>query len=395
MNNWMNKVSLHRDQTDKGYHKKHVTIIAFVCVFAIAVICVFMISAYKNRVFNSYRVLSEIKRKDSNTVKYMKFKSGLLKYSRDGASGMDSDGTVLFNGSYELHNPSADVCGDYAAIADIGGKEIYVYNGNDSGTRVEVTLPIMQVHVANQGMIAVLLEDKESNVIQLIDPYSKTDGMIVNKRTVVQKNGFPIDIDISEDGKKMVTSYMSVQNGIIQSKVTFYNFGEVGKNKVGGIVGMQDFGDEVIGKVEFVNNDTVCVFGEKSYSIFRMKQESEQIEKKELGKEIKSIFSSEEYIGFVLKNSDGDKKYQVVVYQLDGSNVLDYNVDYKYDTVELYNDEIIFVSGLECNILKINGVEKLHCIFDQNVSYVIPQSSYNKYFLINDKTIDIIKLTEE
>lgn len=306
-----------------------------------------------------------------------------------------SDGSVLFNGSYELHNPSADVCGDYAAIADIGGKEIYVYNGKDSGTKVEVALPIVQVHVANQGMIAVLLEDKESNVIQLIDPYSTSKDMILNSRTVIQKHGFPIDIDISEDGTKMVTSYMSIQNGIIQSKVTFYNFREVGQNEVSRIVGMQDYGDEIIGKVEFVNNDTVCIFGEKTYSIFAMKEKPELIEKKEHAKEVRSIFFNEEYMGFVLENQEGDKKYQVVAYNLTGNKVLDQNVNYKYDTVKLYEDEIIFLSGLECNILKINGVEKLQCAFDQNVSYVIPGSSYNKYFLITDKSINIVKLTEE
>lgn len=378
-------------------HKKHVITIAVFVILAVVIVCIYLVNSYLNRTFNSYKVVDEIERADSNTVKYASYGDKIIKYSRDGASAISDDGSVVWNGSYELQNPTIDMCGDYVAIADVGGTELYVYNGSDSGTKVEVLLPIVEVEVANQGLIAVVMENTDSNLIQLIDPYSsaQVDNVVVEKQTSIQNNGFPVDISISNDGTKMVTNYLSVKNGVIQSQVTFYNFGEVGQNEVDRLVGMKDYGDQVIAKVEFLDNDTVGVYGESSVTLYSMKEINEEIKTLNWDKKINSIFSSSDYFGVILEDGNSEGNYQVCAYDLSGKEVMNENVDYQYTSVELSGSDLIFHSETTCNILRINGTEKFHYEFNKNLSYIFPLNNYTKYYLIDDTNINIIKLTEE
>ena len=65
---------------------------------------------------------------------------------------------------------------------------------------------------------------------------------------------------MSDDGQRLVTTYISISKGLIQSKITFYNFGMVGQNYEDKIVAGFDYGQTLVSKVEFINKDTVCIF---------------------------------------------------------------------------------------------------------------------------------------
>lgn len=374
-------------------HRQHIIAVTCTVVVALVVICIFMVNAYVNRTFNSYQVSNSIKREDTSSVNYISHGENILKYSQDGASEIGQDGKTVWNGSYEMRNPKAVVCDKYVAIADIGGKEIYVFNGNDSGTKVKVTKDIIAIDVAKQGVIAVLLEDDLANQLQLLDPYS-TDQVLVDSQTGIQKNGFPVDIALSDDGTKLVTSYMSVQNGAIKSKLTFYNFGD-GQKKEQKIVGMKDFGSDIVAKVDFINNDTVCAYTDASITLFSMKEVNKQIKKQTFKNPIKSIFNSSEYIGIITEDYSKDSKYLVTVFDTSGSKELSKKINYDYEQVNISGDDIIFTSGVECRILKVNGVEKFHYSFEKSIYRVFPIDDYNKYYLITDNNIEVIKLTEE
>lgn len=376
----------------KRYKKKSRIITVTVVLFAIA-IAAFLINAYFNKTYNSYKVISKIERADSNTVKYISYGENMLKYSRDGASVIDGVGGLIWNGTYEMKEPSADICGDYVAIGDIGSKDLYVFDNVGKTTKLEMLHPIMEVEVASQGVTAVVLDDKDQNYINIID--AKNNKEIVNIKTIVQKNGYPVDISISEDGKKLVTSYLSVSNGIVESKVSFYNFGAVGQSEIDRIVGGFDYHQTIVPKVDFIDNNTVCAYGDDKFTIYSMKEKPSKIYEETFKSEIKSTFSNERYIGFVLKNTEDEKKYQVVVYDLKGKKVLDQNVDYDYNQVLISKNEILFYSDLEWFILKTNGKEKLHHRFKTNISYIMPANQYNRYFIIDQTNINHIKLIKE
>ncbi len=376
-------------------HKKQKLFIALGILLVAVVICVYLVYSYINRIFHDYSVTQEIERQDAGEVQYLPYGDQILKISRDGACAYSSSGNITFNGSYNMRNPQADICEDYVAVADIGGTSIVVFDGSNSGKEITVTLPILQIQVARQGMIAVLMEDKDTNIIKLIKSDTSVDAEVADVVTNVDKNGFPVSIALSDDGKRLVTSYMQVTNGVIKNQVTFYSFSEVGQNEVNRMVGMRDYGDTTIADIKFIGNDSVCVLSDKGFTLFGFSEKSEEVYEKTFDTTIKSVFSTDSYIGFVTEQYDQSDKYQVTVYNTNGKNVYDAPISFAYDKVLMSDKEMIFYSEHECHIIKLNGVEKFASTFDENISSVMAINHYNKYYLITDTNIDIIKLTED
>lgn len=383
-----------RYEVERKKYKRTVLVTSIVVILAVVLIFAYLLQSFFNKSYTGYEVVHTTKRTDSNTVKYVKYKNGVIKYSRDGAQAIDSQGNVLWNGSYDLKDPRVDISDNYVAIADIGGKEVYVFNGKDSGTRLETVLPIIKAEVAAQGVVALLLEDKDTNVISIQYPYDTAKPVKAEMKTGVSEDGYPVDISLSNDGLKLATSYFSVKNGVIESKVSFYDFGEVGENEVNKLVGGQPFGNMLIPKISFLSNNTVCAFGEKGFSIFTNMEKPKEIFKETFKKEIKSIFSNSDYIGFVLESYESDDKYQLLIYNVKGEKLLDKSIDYNYTEVNIYGKEIIFYSDLECIIVRLNGNEKFHYTFDKAINYFMPGNRFDKYILINDTNMEEIKLTE-
>lgn len=377
--------------------KRHKVTLAFtitLCTIAAIGLFIYIVNGFVNKVFSSYEAVKTTERQDSNSVQYKSYNNILLKYSRDGASGIGADGEIKWNGSYEMNNPFAAVCGEYVIIGDVGGKEAYVYNGTDSGKLIEETNPIIQTEVAKQGVAAVVVEAAESNEIHIYNPYGSTE-LLFNIPTNVKEDGYPIDISLSPDGKKLVTSYVGIHNGVIQGKVTFYNLGDVGKNNMNNyIVGGIDLEQELCPKIEFIDNDTVCIYGENSFRIYSMPEVPEEIYSETFDNELKSIMHNQKYLGFILGSFEKEEKYTLQVYDLSGKTVLKKSLEFDYDAVEFTNNEIVFLSDLSCVMMRFNGEVKWDYTFDKNVEHIFPASEKNQFILIDDTNIQQIKLSE-
>ena len=376
-------------------HKKQKLLILLGILLVAVAICVYLIFSYINRVFNSYVVSNQIERQDSGEVTYLPYGDQVLRISRDGACAYNSSGNITFNGSYNMRNPKADICNNYIAVADIGGYSIVVFDGSNSGKEIKVTLPILQIQVARQGMVAVLMEDKDTNVIQLIKSDTTVDPLVAERVTNVDEHGFPVNIALSDDGKRLVTNYMQVNNGVIKNQVTFYNFSDVGQNEINKMVGMKDYGDTTIANVKFIGNNTACVFTTTGFELFSFSEKSNEVYAETFKNNIKSAFSTDNYIGFVTEHQNEADKYQVQVYNTNGKKVYNESINFGYERITMGEKEMIFYSDRECHIIKLNGIEKFKYSFDRNISALMPINNYNKYYLINDSTIDIIKLTED
>lgn len=374
------------------HKKKNIKVfIAVLLILLGIIIAVIALKFVLQKNYSSYQVINTTEREDSTSAKYISYQGGVLRYSRDGAMAMDAAGNMLWNGTYQMKDPIVDISGKFVAIADRGFKTVEVFNGEGGMNTVEVLKPIIDVKIANQGVIAVLMEGKETNYIYL---YDKEGVKLVDKRTVASKDGFPIDIALSEDGRKMVTSYVAINSGEVQSKLTFYNFGNVGKNYEDKTTGAFDFGKTIIANLEFLDNDTVCAFGDDKFSIYSMKEIPKLVYEEKIASEIRSILFNDQYIGFVLHSSEGEQQYKVLLYDLKGKKVLDKNMNFNYENIYLSGNHIIMHTNLEWVIWKTDGEEMLRYTFDKNVSYILPSTSERKFIIINDLKMEEIQLEE-
>lgn len=376
-------------------HKKQKLIVTMAIVIVLAIVSVCLIHAYFNRVFNSYKVEKAIKNSVSSDASYLPYNDSVLKVSKDGVCAYTSSGNILFNGSYDMRNPSADICEDYVAVADIGDYSVYVFDGSNSGKKLTMTLPILQVQVAKQGVVAVLMQDKDTNVIRMYNTESSVNDMLVETLTNVDKNGFPVSIALSDDGKKLVTNYVTFNNGVVNSNVTFYSFSDVGQNQVNRMVGAKDYGNNIVSDVEFMGNNTVCVYTDAGFDLFEMPEKSTEVASKTFDREIKSVFQTDSYIGIILTDVSSEDKNEILVYNTNGKQVFKDKIDYEYNAVTMFGKEIIFISETEGHILKLNGVQKYSDAFKTSVTAILPINGHNKYFLIDNNNVNVVKLTED
>ncbi len=346
---------------------------------------------FSNPLYRSYDVVSEWKREDSNTVRYLPYGENYLKYSKDGASAFDHEGKILWNGGYEMEVPYADICGEYVAVCNAGGKECYIFNGKDSGTRIETTLPIVKARVAEQGIVAVLLEDADSNVINIYNPYSNVTPLIVEIPTNITESGYPVDFDISDDGSSLVVSYLTVKNGTSFNQVNFYNFSEVGQDK-NRLISGKTFEDSMITGIEFAGSDTVVIFHEKGFSVFDEMKQPEETVKLTFDDKIRSAVLGGNHVGVILNKTEREGSV-LELYDLAGNREMTRDITYDYETVACYNDELIFTTEKKCNILRCNGEEKFKFGFDRSISYFLPGSGSNKYLIIDDNVLQEIKVS--
>ena len=369
-------------------------VICVACIVVASVIFILLVNSFMNRRYTSYEVTREVPVTGDSFVKYASYDDKVLRYNRDGISALDASGSIIWNGSYNMVSPSADVCGKYVVAADIGGKTLFVYNEEGQGKEVTTDYPIVQASVSASGIIAVLLEQATSNVINIYNPYDVSNRLLVEIPTNVDE-GYPVCIDISPEGTNLVAAYVCVTNGKIQSRAAFYDFTDVGKN-TNCLVGAKNYDEIVISDVRFLDSDNICIFTDNGFSVWRNAKKPRESYSNTYEEKIKSAFCNNKYVGMVFENSSSTRPYQMKVYDISGKKVLDLGFNNDYNTVRMYgNDEILFNSASECEIFRINGVKKLSCQVNGRVLNFFPAEGINRYYFVMDDKIQEIKLKKQ
>ncbi|MDD7402421.1 MAG: DUF5711 family protein [Butyribacter sp.] len=374
----------------KEQHRKRITFLvsAVICILICAVVFYLLFHWFINRQYDSYEVVQAVSVKNGSSQNYVSYADGVIRYGRDGVTTVDNKGTSLWSGSYDMVNPKIDTCQSSAVIADIGGKSLYVYKGDDTGTDFSVDYPIVQACVSRQGVIAVMWEESASNTIAIYNPFDQSNKLLAEIPTNVE-DGYPVCMDLSPDGSSIAVSYLCVTSGAAQSRVTFYNFSEVGKN-ANCLVGAHNYNETVISEIRFLDEDNVCLFGEKGFYIWNNMKQPKAVAKKTFSETIKSAFCNEDVVGMIL--DAGEEKAQMILYDTEGKKKLSQKVDADYTSVQICEDEILLNSATKCVVYRTNGVKKFSKNLSSKISYFFPGQKTNRYFLIQDSKIKTIKL---
>lgn len=381
------------NRLEKWESLKHNRMFIMICIASVVVavgIFVLLINGYINKHYSSYEVVNETERQDNNTEKYLCPDGRLIKYSKDGISEIDVSGRTIWTGSYEMSNPSVTTCGDYVLVADIGGKDAYIFDGENTGTELSVDYEIKQADVSRQGLVALLLEDTSSDVINIYNPYDVSSKLLVEIPTNVD-DGYPVCMAISPDGTSVVASYICVTSGIVESRVAFYNFSEVGQNS-DCLVGAKNYEDALVTDIRFLSEDQVCLFADTGFYIWKDLKQPKQVLKKKIKSQIRSIFYNSKYIGLVLETGEEKEPYQMEIYNQKGSRVTAFRFACEYENIELVDNEILFYSAKQCGIFRLNGVLRFCKTIEDGVDYFFQAPKHNRYYLINASAIQEIKL---
>ena len=377
----------------KKFFKKGKNKIILIGLIAIVVLGIGIYLYNQYRTYTSYRVLQTLEMKTEVESNYDMFGAYTVQYSKDGIALLDTDGKSIWTKSYSMKSPKIVTNETYIVSADLTGNSIYLFDKDGKSQEYTMPYPIEDVEISDQGVIAVVLEDNNKNYIQL---YDKEGNKIVDSNVSIEQSGYPLDIALSKDAMNLVVSYVTIDGMEAKSTIAFYNFGSVGQNAnsnkyVGGFY----YTDTIFPKVEFLDNTTVCAYGDNQAILYQVKNKPSNEEIKiPFDTQVRSIFSNEKYIGFVRRNEKEPEngKYIVDVYNKKGSSVFRQAVDIDYQKVKFDGNEIILIGEYECTILRLQGDKKFYSRFDTGITDVIPIGKRNQYLVVESKSLQRIKL---
>ena len=135
------------------------TVLKFAAVFGgIAAVCLLVyLRVYTgSTTIETYRITGAA---DNN---YKQFAEGVLKYSRDGISYLNSEGDEYWNLPYQIKTPFIEINGGTAAVADKGGNDILIFQEQGLKGEVQPVLPIEKIAVSQQGIVCAILKNESS-----------------------------------------------------------------------------------------------------------------------------------------------------------------------------------------------------------------------------------------
>lgn len=328
---------------------------------------------YRLHQYTSYDVVWEKEINEGSYVGCLSFGTNVLKYSKDGASYLDSKGKEVWIQSYEMKSPTACVNGGYAAVADQQGNSIYIFDKSGNTGVATTVLPIVRVTVSAHGVVAAILEDSTSNYIY----FFKRDGSVLDvkiKALLGGDSGYPVDISLSPDGTQLMGAYAYLKNGMLNGRVAFHNFAEIGKSVPDRLVGGFDepYEDTLVAEVHFLNDTYSCAFADNSVSFYSTKNalSPELLKQNMVEEEIKSVFCSDEYVGLIVDSREGENPQRLELYKPDGSLIFSKGFQFQYTHADIDGDKVILYNEDSCRVYNMSGRLKFSATFDFTISKI-------------------------
>lgn len=355
-------------------------VLILLALAAIAGLCIYRYSIYHE--YTDYQVVWEkdftvedtegVSKGEGNFNGYVDFADGILKYTKDGVSYLDAQGKVVWNQSYEMKSPIISVNGEFAAVADQQGTSIYICDKSGNQGKATSLLPIMRVAVSAKGVVAALSEDSKASYINMF--HKDGSDLKISVKSLLSKDGYPVDISLSPNGTQLVASFMYLDKGMLKCKVIFYNFG-LGKNdpkRVVGILYPETLNDGMVGRVRFLDESHCVLFSDKGlvFVSTRVETEPEAGEPVNIEEEIRTIYYTDRYVAVITDNVEGGDPYRMRIYGVDGAPVLDQTFNFQYSGVNIDGDLILLYNDSGCQVFNLNGVQKFTGSFDFTVSKV-------------------------
>lgn len=342
------------------------------------------------RSYSSYEVRNITERQDSKATRYASFLSKCIEYSNDGIIYRGDDEELLWNQSFEMNSPVLDICEKYLAIYDQGGTSIYIMTESGLVQKIETSMPIDRVCIANQGTVAVLMKENAVAYVRLYDSNGKE---LANGEFFQEKGSFPVDIALSNDAQKLAVDMVDVNAGSVCSVISFYNFGSVGQNEIDNNVGTYTYEGVLIPEIDFVSADRMVALSDEGFIVFEGAQKPEQKRKVTYEVEAQSVFHNNKYVGLTYSNPDTEGSWHIKVYDMNGSVVMENDTTIPYTNIEfLESNEICVRDAYSCELFTIHSIRKFATTFDEELFKVLSGGDSVSYTFVLENETDEVRL---
>ena len=369
-----------------------VVIISFVLV---------LFSALNVHAVNNTVYLNVVKNTDNTVVatltvdaldKGLDALSGKINYDKEKLEFVKIEtGNEKWNKTYSIKNPQASYCGDYIVVASKNGNEIALLDSDGQMKKFSVSYPIVDLEVAKQGVIALILHGDNGNYIELYDAAQKK---LVSIKVTSDQNGYPMDIDLSSDGQNLLVSYLVVDGINVKSRVALYNFGQEGEDSGDQMIGGFDFKDTVIPKVSFMGDSKAVAIGDDQMIFFKVGKTISKKQTISFDKDVSSVAVNDDYAAFVFEDQKktDQEKYEAVVYNKTGRKLMSHKFSSEYNKLLLGEKELLLAGNYHCSIVNFAGHEMYKKDFKKRIVNISPTGKRQKYLITYENSTNLSEI---
>ncbi|MCR4763528.1 MAG: DUF5711 family protein [Lachnospiraceae bacterium] len=346
--------------------------------------------SWRDKVFHEADVVKEAAISEAETAEFLAFGEQVVQYSKDGIRCINADGEVLWNQTYEMQAPIIRTCKNIVAVGDYNGNLIYVAGATGPIGTIDTNLPIRGFCVASQGVVAVILDDRDDAWIYLYDAQGTT---LAYFKTTMADSGYPLAVSISPSGELVGVSFLYAKDGKIRSSIAFYNFGSVGQNAIDNYVSGYDYTGVVAPFVQFLGDSSVCAVSNDRIMFYAGAQiPTSRAEHLMGGEEITGVYARDNHVALLFHNSTEKGAYRLLIYNDGGDLLTTLYFDQEFEDVLMTSDRVIIYSAEAWLIYDLNGNEKYAGAFSQPVRMMVPTAVRNRFLAVTNSSIQTLEL---
>jgi len=343
----------------------------------------------RTHTFDSYRVGKTSELDDVEGTQYRLLSGRLIKYGHDGLFCVNLKNEVLWSAAYTMQTPVSDVSGSVMAIAEQQGNQVYVINQKGVIGSFTTTMPVMKVKAASNGVVALVLNDMDNT--SWIELRSASGGQIASVKATQTDSGYPLDIALTEDARRLLVSYIGESGGEPVGKVALYDFSSVDDPDESHLLAMREYPGTIFPEVFFAGSGPVAV-ADDGYVAFSSGKSMEEQARLSLHDEIVSVFHDKRNIGFIFKSGRSDVKYHMTVYNYRAKSTMESDFDFEYTDVRTEGSEILLYDAATLYVYRTSGRQKLSVAYEKPVKYFARAEGLRRYLVISSGSIDQIKV---
>lgn len=342
----------------------------------------------KNQVYSGYVTVLSEKKQQYNGTAVLAYQNGFITYSKDGISYTDYKGNPMWNQTYEMQSPLVSVRDKWVAVGDYNGHIIYDISLEGNVQEIDTNLPIRQLTVSANGVVAAVLEDSSVTWIKVYNPDGEN---AIGIKTTMQKSGYPMSVSLSDTGKLMQVAYLKAESGSMKSVVSFYNFDEVGQNYTDTMVSSYEYAGSIVPYASFMNAGTAFSVADNRLDIYQDTEIPKSIYQGFLNEEVQDVYYNESYIALVFMNTENSDKYRVEVYDQGGNKVMARSFGLEYRDIVLFKDTMVIYNEAECIITSLSGREKYAGDITEQTQLLKPLGG-NRFLTVTKETLNVIEM---
>lgn len=166
--------------------------------------------------------INQIKYDASAKADFYTYNNKIYYCTKDGMQLLSDDGNIVWSDTYTVSEPYMVNDGEITAVCEPRGRNIYVYNLKGRMYTIESKGSISFISVNTKGYLCSVSSFDEYYELNVYN----NSGERVFFGNFQMEDGFPVASDISDDGKILAVSFVTIDEINLKTKVLFYYIGE-------------------------------------------------------------------------------------------------------------------------------------------------------------------------